>query len=130
MRNNKWLENIFCDYVKADKPIKSVIHFAGLKSIYDSILSPIDYWDSNVTSTVSLLSVMRKYHCYSLIFSSSASVYKPKGFKLLKETDQISPGTPYGKTKFVVGEITFEKIRKNFYLFRFLFLIYDIQNLI
>ena len=63
LRNNEWLENIFSDYVKADKPIKSVIHFAVLKSIYDSIQSPLDYWDSNVKSTVSLLSAMRKYHC-------------------------------------------------------------------
>ncbi len=105
LRNNEWLENIFSDYVKADKPIKSVIHFAGLKSIYDSIQSPLDYWDSNVKSTVSLLSAMRKYRCYSLIFSSSASVYKPKGFKLLKETDETIPKSPYGKTKLCVEEI-------------------------
>ncbi len=105
LRNKIWLENIFNDYLKADKPIKSVIHFAGLKSIYDSIKSPLDYWDSNVNSTLSLLSVMRKYHCYSLIFSSSASVYKSKGFKLLKETDEILPRTPYGKTKLCIEEI-------------------------
>ena len=99
LRNNEWLENIFSDYVKADKPIKSVIHFAGLKSISNSIESPLEYWSSNISSTISLLSVMQKYHCYTLIFSSSASVYKPKGFKLLKETDEIKPRTPYGKTK-------------------------------
>ncbi len=105
LRNKVWLENIFSDYLNADKPIKSVIHFAGLKSIYNSIKSPLEYWDSNICSTISLLSAMHKYNCYSLIFSSSASVYKPKGFKLLKETDEITPRTPYGKTKLCIEEI-------------------------
>ena len=99
------LENIFNDYLKADKPIKSVIHFAGLKSISNSIESPLEYWSSNVSSTISLLSAMQKYHCYTLIFSSSASVYKPKGFKLLNETDEIAPRTPYGKTKLCIEKI-------------------------
>ena len=105
LRDKVWLENIFNDYLKADKPIKSVIHFAGLKSIPNSIESPLEYWSSNVSSTISLLSAMQKYHCYTLIFSSSASVYKPKGFKLLNETDEIRPRTPYGKTKLCIEEI-------------------------
>ena len=42
LRNKLWLENVFINYIKADKPIKSVIHFAGLKSIFNSIKSPID----------------------------------------------------------------------------------------
>ena len=105
LRNKALLENIFSDHIKSDKPIQSVIHFAGLKSIYDSIESPLEYWDSNINSTISLLSVMQKYNCYSLIFSSSASVYKPKGCKLLKETDEIVPSTPYGKTKLCIEQI-------------------------
>ncbi len=105
LRDKLWLENVFSDYLKADKPIKSVIHFAGLKSVYNSIKSPIEYWDSNIYSTISLLSAMQKYHCFTLIFSSSACVYKPKGLNLLKETDEIRPETPYGKTKLYIEEL-------------------------
>lgn len=105
LRNQIWLDSVFDTYFKVNKPIKSVIHFAGLKSIYDSIKSPINYWDSNISSTVSLILTMKKYQCFSLIFSSSASVYNSQGLKLLKETDEIKPRTPYGKTKLCIEEI-------------------------
>ena len=61
LRNKLWLDNIFNDYLKANKPIKSVIHFAGLKSIYDSIISPIEYWESNITPSISLLMKILTY---------------------------------------------------------------------
>ena len=48
---------------------------------------------------------MKKYNCFSLIFSSSASVYAVNGMKLLKETDILKPLTPYGKTKLCIEEI-------------------------
>ena len=105
LRNTLFLDNIFHDYLKANKPIKSVIHFAGLKSIYDSIISPIEYWESNITPSISLLMTMKKYKCNRLIFSSSASVYAANGMKLLKETDIVEPVTPYGKTKLCIEEI-------------------------
>ena len=105
LRDKFWLDEIFNNYSKAKKPIKSVIHFAGLKSIYSSIKSPIEYWDSNVISTLCLLSAMQKYECNSLIFSSSATVYKANGTNLLKENDTLQPLTPYGKTKLCIEEI-------------------------
>ena len=105
LRNKLWLDNIFNDCLKANKPIKSVIHFAGLKSIYDSIISPIEYWESNISTSISLILTMKKYQCYRLIFSSSASVYAANGMKLLKETDIIKPVTPYGKTKLCIEEM-------------------------
>jgi len=108
LRDKLLLENVFIDYLKSEKPIKSVIHFAGLKSVLNSIKSPIEYWDSNVSSTISLLSVMQKYRCFSFIFSSSACVYKPKGLNLLKETDEVKPSTPYGKTKLFIEELLFD----------------------
>ena len=49
LRDKLWLENVFCDYLKADMPIRSVIHFAGLKSIFNSIKSPIEYYDANIS---------------------------------------------------------------------------------
>ena len=101
IRNTSWLEKIFGDYKNENRPIKNVIHFAGLKSIYCSIKSPLEYWDANVSGTISLLSVMKKYDCFDLIFSSSATVYNPTRSKLLKETDELKPSTPYGKQNYV-----------------------------
>ena len=105
LRNKPWLENVFGEYAKSNKPIKKVIHFAGLKSILFSIKEPLEYWDTNVNSTLSLLSAMKKFDCYTLIFSSSATVYKPNGSNLLKETDPLLPLTPYGRTKFCIEKI-------------------------
>ena len=105
LRNKDWLDKIFSDYIKSKKPIKFVIHFAGLKSIYNSVKSPLEYWDNNISSTVSLLSVMEKNKCYKLVFSSSASVYKPLNSCPLKEKDTLKPSTPYGKTKLCIEEI-------------------------
>ena len=105
LRNKQWLENIFSEYVRAKKPIKKVIHFAGLKSIFFSIQEPLEYWETNVKSTLSLLSAMKKFDCYTLIFSSSATVYKPNGANLLRETDPLLPDTPYGRTKLCIEQI-------------------------
>ena len=59
LRNREWLDNIFLQYLESKKPIKSVIHFAGLKSIESSIKSPLNYWDTNLSITLSLLSICR-----------------------------------------------------------------------
>ena len=105
LRNKDWLDNIFLQYFESKKPIKSVIHFAGLKSIVSSIKSPLEYWDTNISITLSLLSVMKKYNCFTIIFSSSASVYKTKGVGFLKESDFLDPCNPYGKTKLAIENI-------------------------
>ena len=105
LRDNHWLENIFSEYVKSKRPIKKVIHFAGLKSISFSIKEPLEYWDVNVKSTLSLISSMKKFDCFTFIFSSSASVYKPNGSNLIRETDPLKPLTPYGRTKLCIEQI-------------------------
>ena len=105
LRNKEWLNQVFLQYSKTNNPIKSVIHFAGLKAINSSIKLPLEYWEMNISSTLSLLSVMKKYHCFTIIFSSSATVYKPIGLNLLKEDNLLEPKTPYGKTKFTIENI-------------------------
>ncbi len=105
VRDKKFLDTIFSTHAKSNKAISSVIHLAGLKSIKKSINNPIEYWDINVLGTLSLLSVMSHYKCYNLIYSSSATVYKPKGFNMFKENDDLKPNNPYGKTKLAVEEI-------------------------
>ena len=111
LRNKEFLNKVFLKYSKTKNPIKSVIHFAGLKAINTSIKLPLDYWDMNISSTLSLLSVMKKHHCFSIIFSSSATVYKPNGLNLLNEDDLLEPKTPYGKTK-----LTIENILKDLFI--------------
>ena len=105
LRDKIWLENIFSEYIKSNRPIKKVIHFAALKSIFFSIKEPLEYWDTNVISTLCLLSTMKKFNCYTFVFSSSATVYKPNGSNLLKETDELLPLTPYGRTKLCIEQI-------------------------
>lgn len=72
----------------------SVIHFAGLKAVGESVSKPLYYYENNVGGTVSLLQVMDKHGCKDIIFSSSATVYGDN--PLAKEGDAIFPTNPYG----------------------------------
>mmetsp|Transcript_29232 Transcript_29232/g.39479 ORF Transcript_29232/g.39479 Transcript_29232/m.39479 type:complete len:127 (-) Transcript_29232:610-990(-) len=73
----------------------SVIHFAGLKAVGESVSKPLFYYDVNVGGTVNLLQVMEKYNCKFIVFSSSATVYGDN--PLAKETDNSMKATnPYG----------------------------------
>ena len=102
IRDKNVLGNLFGESIKKGKPIKAVLHFAGLKSVSDSISSPISYWESNLIGTINLLNVMRKYDCRKLVFSSSATIYKPKLNNLINEFSDLSPINPYGNTKLTI----------------------------
>ena len=102
IRDKKLLSKLFSNKQKEGDPISAVVHFAGLKSIEASIKFPLRYWEANVESTLCLLSIMEKFECYSIIFSSSASVYKPSDFRLLREESSLKPSSPYGRTKLAV----------------------------
>ena len=114
LRDKKLLSRLFSNKQKEGDPIFSVVHFAGLKSIEASIKSPLLYWEANVESTLCLLSVMEKYECYSIIFSSSASVYKPSNFGLLNEKDFVEPSSPYGRTKLTVEMVLRDLYKSSF----------------
>ncbi len=103
-----YLEEIFHDFYKNKNPIESVIHFAGLKSVEESVRDPLKYWDINLRCTINLLRVMRKYECNKLVFSSSATIYKPLKSKLLKESFLLDPINPYGRTKLTIEKILFD----------------------
>ena len=94
--------------IELNKKIESVIHFAGLKSVFDSVINPIKYWDTNVSGTINLLKIMQKYSCKNIVFSSSATVYKFKEIGKFNENDICAPVNPYGNTK-----LTIEKILKD-----------------
>ena len=99
LRDKNDIEKIFIYANENKNKIEAVIHFAGLKAVGDSVNNPLLYWESNVGGTINLLKVMHKYSCNNLIFSSSATIYKNSGNKLLNENSTISPINPYGKTK-------------------------------
>lgn len=84
-----------------------VIHFAGLKSVAESIEQPLKYYDNNVTGTINLLEAMEKHQIHNFIFSSSATVYGDQSDGKCVETTPTGIGitNPYGKTKYVIEEI-------------------------
>ena len=89
----------------ADFGCTAVIHFAGLKSVLDSVTSPLDYYDNNVVGTHRLLRAMQASHVKRIIFSSSATVYGDPKFLPYTEDHPLNPVNPYGQTKLVVEEM-------------------------
>ena len=83
--------------------IDSVIHFAGLKAVGESVEKPLEYFDNNVSGTLVLLDVMRKNGCKKIVFSSSATVYGMKNISPLTEDMEVGGVTnPYGRTKYII----------------------------
>lgn len=92
--------------VFAENKIDAVIHFAGLKSVPQSVKEPLNYYDNNIAGTVCLCRVMDKAGCKKLVFSSSATVYGSKNPSPLRE-DMPTGGTtnPYGTTKYFIEQM-------------------------
>lgn len=98
IRDKKGLDEIF----KKEK-IDSVIHFAGLKAVGESVHKPLEYFDNNVTGTLILLDVMRNNGCKKIVFSSSATVYGMNNISPLTEDMEVGGVTnPYGRTKYMI----------------------------
>ena len=105
IRNYEFLNNIFKEFLVLKKPIHSVIHLAGLKSVGNSIVDPLNYWDVNVNGTLNLLKVMKKNNCNNIVFSSSATIYESKIKKKIEENSELKPINPYGNTKLVIENL-------------------------
>lgn len=86
--------------------ISSVIHFAGLKSVSESVKNPLKYFDINIGSTINLLKMCARYKVKHFIFSSSATVYGDSSSPLT-ENSPVGNGisNPYGTTKFMIEEM-------------------------
>lgn len=85
--------------------IESVIHFAGLKAVGESVAQPLQYYINNVTGSLALLGAMQKTGVRSLVFSSSATVYGNPNSVPIREDFPLSATSPYGRTKLMVEEI-------------------------
>ena len=83
----------------------SVIHFAGLKAVGESVEKPLMYYENNLISTINLLDLMKEYNVKKIVFSSSATVYgNPKSLPI-KEDFPLSTTNPYGTTKLMIETI-------------------------
>lgn len=103
--NKEFLEEIFREFKNKKNAFSSVIHFAGLKSVEESVTNPLKYWGTNLNSALNLLEIMNNFECYSIVFSSSATIYKPLDKGKLIESNFKDPINPYGKTKLAIEKI-------------------------
>lgn len=86
--------------------IDVVIHCAALKSVGESVKKPLEYYHNNITGTLSLLKIMRKYSCKNIIFSSSATVYgDPESVPITEDFPKGICTNPYGWTKSMMEQI-------------------------
>lgn len=85
--------------------IDSVIHFAGLKSVAESVANPVLYYANNVQGSISLLQAMQKVGVKTLVFSSSATVYGEPQYLPYDEDHPTKPMNPYGQSKLQTEEI-------------------------
>ena len=105
IRDKSTLDKIFATAKNENRSIEAVIHFAGLKSVNESLKHPLDYWDVNVNGSHCLLKTMQTNRCKTLIFSSSATIYGLAKSIPITEKNTIEPINPYGHTKAAVEKM-------------------------
>ncbi|MCR5053429.1 MAG: UDP-glucose 4-epimerase GalE [Lachnospiraceae bacterium] len=89
-----------------NEKIDSCIHFAGLKAVGESVKKPWEYYNNNITGTLTLVDVMRKNGCKNIIFSSSSTVYgTPEKVPVTEKTPKGTCTNPYGWTKSMLEQI-------------------------
>ena len=107
IRDTGKLKETFINY-----KIDSVIHFAGLKAVGESVEKPLTYYDNNVVGTLRLLEVMQEFDCKKIVFSSSATVYGDPATTPILENFPVGGTTnPYGTSKYMI-----ERILEDLYL--------------
>jgi len=89
----------------ASQKIESVVHFAGLKAVGESVRLPLTYYDCNVLGTVTLLECLAETDIRTLVFSSSATVYGEATSVPIREDFPLSATNPYGRSKLMIEEI-------------------------
>ena len=100
IRDKEALQKTFNTY-----NIDTVIHFAGLKSVGESVEQPLRYYQNNIAGTLTLCEVMSEFGCKNIIFSSSATVYGDPASSPITEDFPLSATNPYGQSKLFIEEI-------------------------
>ena len=86
--------------------IESCIHFAGLKAVGEFVVKLWEYYENNITGTLTLIDVMRKHNVKNIIFSSSATVYgDPAQIPITEECPKGQCTNPYGWTKSMLEQV-------------------------
>lgn len=93
------------DDVFTRRAITAVLHFAGLKSVGDSVAQPLEYYDNNVQGSMALLDAMSRHGVRTMVFSSSATVYGAPATLPIREDFPLDATNPYGRSKIMVEEI-------------------------
>jgi UDP-glucose 4-epimerase len=100
IRDAALLENTFQQHA-----VDAVIHFAGLKAVGESTEIPLDYYQNNITGTLTLLEAMKSAEVKTFVFSSSATVYGDPALLPILETFPLSASNPYGRSKLIIEDI-------------------------
>lgn len=101
IRDREGLEKVF-----ARNSFDACIHFAGLKAVGESCVKPWEYYENNISGTLTLLDVMRQNGCKNIIFSSSSTVYgDPDEIPVTEATPKKACTNPYGTTKSMLEQI-------------------------
>ncbi|PKF60898.1 UDP-glucose 4-epimerase GalE [Psychromonas sp. psych-6C06] len=107
------LDKAFLDDVFSKHEIQSVVHFAGLKAVGESVVKPILYYQNNVQGTLTLLDAMADAGVFNLVFSSSATVYGDPASLPIRENFPVGGTTnPYGTSKLMV-EMVLQDVAKS-----------------
>ncbi len=100
IRDSEGLAAVFGQY-----DFDSVIHFAGLKAVGESVQKSLMYYQNNIQGTLTLCDAMAASNVHNLVFSSSATVYGDPATVPIKEDFPLSATNPYGRSKLMVEEI-------------------------
>lgn len=101
VRDREALDKIF-----TENKFDAVIHYAGLKSVGESVARPLEYYENNMNATFVLVDAMRRHGCKNIIFSSSATVYgDPAMIPITEECPKGYCTNPYGQTKWMLEEV-------------------------
>lgn len=92
-----------------DHQIDAVIHFAALKSVGESWKRPLDYFDNNISGTITLLKAMEDTGVRHFVFSSSATVYGDPDVCPIPESAATRTTNPYGRTKLICEQLLADK---------------------
>lgn len=100
LRDEAFLEEVF-----SQRKFEAVLHFAASSLVGESVEKPLDYYENNLGSTVSLLKVMGRHGVKAIVFSSSAAVYGEPGEVPITEESDCHPTNPYGETKLAMEKL-------------------------
>lgn len=101
------------DHIFEAHQVEAVIHFAAKKSVRESVHIPLDYYDTNIGCTISLISAMVKHNVCCLVFSSSCSIYGERYSTPIAEDYETGPTNPYARSKLMCEQILDDACRRH-----------------